>query len=141
MNLTELAASLVAKSIIGGSGLSISQMSEAISSIHKKLRELEAEENCKCACSGSCTKETAPSKKHRRRKDIIVCLECGKEAKVLTARHLYKVHGLTPRQYRKKHGLPEGLPLTCRSLRLKRRRVALEKDLASNMLQARRAGR
>lgn len=50
----------------------------------------------------------------------IVCLECGKAFKVLTKKHLV-THGLTPAEYREKHGLKKGAALTCKSLARERR--------------------
>jgi len=43
--------------------------------------------------------------------DHLVCLEDGMKLKVLR-KHLEEAHGLTPRQYRQKWGLPEDYPMT-----------------------------
>ena len=51
----------------------------------------------------------------------IVCLECGKGMKILTAKHLAK-HGLTPAEYREKWGYPKNMPLVCKALQRERRK-------------------
>lgn len=68
------------------------------------------------------------------RENSIVCLECGKEFKIITSRHLAR-HGLTPDQYRDKHGYPKGLPLIARALARDRR-----KKMQSLRLWERRVG-
>lgn len=45
----------------------------------------------------------------------ITCLECAKQFKLITPRHL-KSHNLTPEEYRRKWGYPERFPLICKSL-------------------------
>lgn len=50
----------------------------------------------------------------------ITCLECGKSFKVLTKKHLL-THGMTPAEYRAKHGLKKGAALACKSLTRARR--------------------
>ena len=45
----------------------------------------------------------------------ISCLECGKSFKVITKKHLL-THGMTPAEYRAKHGLKKGAALACKSL-------------------------
>lgn len=43
-------------------------------------------------------------------KDVLVCLEDNKKVRDL-AEHLAKRHGMTPADYRKKHGLPDSYPM------------------------------
>lgn len=50
----------------------------------------------------------------------IVCLECGKKFKIMTAKHLLG-HGLTPDQYKAKYGLPKSQALACKALARARR--------------------
>ena len=53
----------------------------------------------------------------------VVCLECGKEFKLLSNRHL-ALHGLTPREYKQKHGIRMTQALSSRALTAKRRKLA-----------------
>lgn len=59
-----------------------------------------------------------PAKAIRERS--VICLECGKSFKVLTKRHL-ELHGLTPQEYRDKHGIKKGVALVCKSLQRDRK--------------------
>ena len=56
----------------------------------------------------------------------IICLESGKPYKLLSNRHL-ALYNLTPREYKKKWGIPMTMPLSARSLTNRRRKLA--KDL------------
>lgn len=56
----------------------------------------------------------------------IICLESGKAYKLLSNRHL-ALYNLTPREYKKKWGIPMTMPLSARSLTNRRRKLA--KDL------------
>jgi predicted transcriptional regulator len=51
----------------------------------------------------------------------VVCLECGKKFKILTKKHL-GAHGLTPEEYRAKHGMKKGAPLIAKGLQRERRK-------------------
>lgn len=51
----------------------------------------------------------------------VVCLECGKKYKILTKKHLV-AHGLTPDEYRAKHGMKKGAPLIAKGLQRERRK-------------------
>lgn len=57
------------------------------------------------------TKLTAAAVSAREGADFLTCLECGRQLKMLK-RHLKTAHkGLTPDQYRAKHGLAEDAPI------------------------------
>lgn len=66
--------------------------------------------------------------------DKIVCLECGAEMRQLTARHLGS-HGLTPREYRKKHGFTMRTPLSSKSLTKARSKAAKKRGLPEKLVQ------
>ena len=51
----------------------------------------------------------------------IICLECGKSFKILTKKHLAS-HGLTPVEYREKHGMKKGAALAAKGLQRDRRK-------------------
>lgn len=51
----------------------------------------------------------------------VTCLECGKSFKVITKKHLSS-HGLTPEEYKAKHGYKKSMPLVCKSLQRDRRK-------------------
>lgn len=58
----------------------------------------------------------------------VTCLECGKNFKVLTKKHL-ATHGLTPEEYREKYGYKKNAPLIAKSLSKARRKKMQEMQL------------
>lgn len=57
--------------------------------------------------------------------DYIVCLECGKQQKMLK-RHLMTAHGETPDEYRKAYGLPAAYPMIAANYSDRRRDIAMQ---------------
>jgi hypothetical protein len=55
-------------------------------------------------------------------KHAITCLECALAFRQLSRRHLM-MHGLDPRSYRMKYGMPRSQPLTARATTERRRQV------------------
>lgn len=53
----------------------------------------------------------------------ITCMECGATFKQLSARHL-RTHGLDPRSYRDKYGIPRTQALSARAITAHRRQLA-----------------
>ena len=51
----------------------------------------------------------------------VICLECGKNFKVLTKRHL-ATHGISTDDYREKWGFKKGSALVCKALQRERRK-------------------
>lgn len=68
-------------------------------------------------------------------KNKIVCLECGQEFKMLSPKHL-KSHGLTSKEYRKKHGFSARQPLCAKALSEKRSQSGKERGLPDNLRKA-----
>lgn len=71
-----------------------------------------------------------PKKSIQRNK--VICLECGKEFKQITNRHL-KDHGLDAKEYRKKWGFPARQALAAKSLTAKRRKTAKDLGLGERL--------
>lgn len=75
--------------------------------------------------------------------DKVICLECGAEMKQLTLKHL-KSHGMSSREYKKKHGFPMRTPLAAKSLTRARSKAAKKRGLPENLqkfIEARRASK
>ena len=70
-------------------------------------------------------------------KNKVICLECGKEFKVLSRSHL-SGHALTAREYKQKYGFSLGQPLTAKSLSAARSKIAIDKGLGQKMAKARK---
>ena len=60
------------------------------------------------------------------KENAIICLECGRKFKILTRKHL-ATHGLTPEEYRAKHGYKKTQALACKSL-VRERRKTMQKS-------------
>lgn len=67
-----------------------------------------------------------PKKSIRERS--VVCLECGKQFKVITKKHLAK-HELTPEDYKKKWGFKKNTSLVCKALARDRRKNMQKMEL------------
>jgi len=68
--------------------------------------------------------------------DKVTCLECGQKFKQLSHTHL-RGHGLTPKEYRKKHGFPAKQPLTARVVSERRKSRAKQIGLGNRLKLAR----
>jgi len=68
------------------------------------------------------------------REDKVICLECGAEMRQLTAKHLSS-HELSPREYKKKYGLPLKTPLAAKSLTKARSKAAKKRGLPANLVK------
>jgi predicted transcriptional regulator len=62
----------------------------------------------------------------------VICLECGKPFKLLSNRHL-ALHGLTPREYKQKHGIRMTQALSARTLSQRRRKLAKELGMGKQL--------
>ncbi|MBE6440727.1 MAG: transcriptional regulator [Desulfovibrio desulfuricans] len=58
----------------------------------------------------------------------VTCLECGKNFRILTKRHLAQ-HGLTPDEYRAKYGMKKGTALVSKYLQRDRRKKMKDMQL------------
>jgi len=74
--------------------------------------------------------ELSPAKSIQKNK--ITCLECGRDFRTLSPKHL-KSHGLSGREYRVKWGLPLRQPLCAKSLSEQRRKAAKERGLPEKL--------
>ncbi len=72
--------------------------------------------------------------------DKVICLECGAEMKQLTKLHLVS-HGMSAKEYKKKHGFSMGTPLAAKSLTKARSKAAKKRGVPENLrkyMEARR---
>jgi predicted transcriptional regulator len=70
-------------------------------------------------------------------RNTITCLECKKTFKILSKNHL-KVHGLTPKEYRKKYGFKAKQALAAKSLSADRRKIAKKLGLGQKLAAGRK---
>ena len=123
MNTVELTAQIVSAQC---NAMSMDEIIESIKAIHDALRSLEAPE------------PELPSAANSIRNNEVICLECGGAFKLLSNKHL-GMHGLTPREYKKKHGMALSQPLSAKSLTRKRREAAKAAGMGSKLTEWRAA--
>ncbi len=72
--------------------------------------------------------------------DRVICLECGKEARLLTEKHLVS-HGISLKEYKKKYGFSIKIPLAAKSVTKARSKSAKKRGLPENLKKAIKARR
>lgn len=70
--------------------------------------------------------------------DYVVCLEDGLRAKMLK-RHLAAAHGLTPKEYRRRWGLPIDHPITAPNFSKRRATIAKDTSFGTYRRKSRKA--
>jgi predicted transcriptional regulator len=108
------------------------ELTEAIRKIYRALKWVQTQEEK--ATIGEA--ETTLSGMESIQRNKVICLECGKEFRQLSGKHL-GLHGLSPKDYKSKHGIPFRQSLSARSLSAKRRRIAKERGLGEKLAAAR----
>tara|TARA_B100000315_G_C14505343_1_gene554335 strand:+ start:357 stop:827 length:471 start_codon:yes stop_codon:yes gene_type:complete len=138
--LVELAAEIVGAQASQRS-MDSDEISQAIYKVFKALKNAKTEEEEGKGDSlgkentediGKTTTPKSSIQKHR-----IICLECGEAFKQLGRRHL-SGHGLTPKEYRGKHGIPLKQALAAKSVSEQRKRIAIERGLGKRLAEVRK---
>lgn len=65
-------------------------------------------------------------------RNTVICLESGKRYKLLSNRHL-ALYGMTPREYKKKWGIPLTTSLSARTLTNRRRKLAKQLGMGKQL--------
>ncbi|MBW1990197.1 MAG: MucR family transcriptional regulator [Deltaproteobacteria bacterium] len=132
-SLTEMAAEIV-QAQASHSSMSPEEMKELLEKVFFFFQGLKNKEEGVAEAGGAEGVAMDPKKSIKCNK--VICLECGKEFKQLTNRHL-KEHGLTTREYRKKYGFSARQPLSAKLLTAKRRKAAMDRNLGEVLKKAR----
>ncbi|HKI48678.1 MAG TPA: MucR family transcriptional regulator [Desulfobacteria bacterium] len=72
-------------------------------------------------------------------KNKVICLECGREFKILTSKHLQKEHNMDSKEYRLKYGFSARQSLAARSLSAQRRATAKKHKLGEKLQASKKA--
>ena len=116
--------------------MSSEEISEGVKKVFVILQQLQALEAGMVGTSdGDGVGKLAPQDSIQRNR--VICLECHKEFKLLSNRHL-ALHGMNSREYKLKYGLPLRQALSAKSLTLARRKIAKEKGLGEKLVAHRR---
>ncbi len=100
---------------VGNNAVAVNQIPSLINEVHQALAGLGSEDQAKLT--------PAVSIKGSVRKATIVCLECGKSAKMLK-RHLSVAHGLSVKEYRARWKLPADYPVVAPNYAAQRSELA-----------------
>lgn len=137
ISLVEMVSKIVAAQATH-TRLSPDEVSEAILKTLGTLKKIKAIEEGSGEASGpvgqAATAVVSPMKSIKKNK--VVCLECSKEFRQLTNRHL-ALHDMNSKEYKKKWGIPARQSLAAKSLTEKRRKLALKRGLGEMLLAAR----
>jgi predicted transcriptional regulator len=111
-------------------GLTPLSQEEITESLYKIFQTLKAMQQFGegAATDAAASKNPQSSIQHEQ----VVCLECGYTFQLLSNRHL-ALHGLTPREYKQKHGIRMAQPLSARALSDRRRKLAKERDMGKQL--------
>jgi len=106
--ILELTADVVS-AYAGNNSLPAAQLPDVIQAVHRTFRNLQAPDQ-----AAETKSVPAVSVKRSIRSDVIICLECGTEHKMLK-RHLKTSHDLSVAEYREKWGLKSDYPMVAPS--------------------------
>ena len=128
-NLLELAANIVVARA-SKTEMTTDQVIGEIKKVYVALKGIEAAEP-----------ETKPAVTIEQafKQDQIVCMICGKSGLTTLKRHLAIAHDMKPDEYKKQFNIAADQPLAAKDYVEKRRQMALDKGLASNLAKAREA--
>jgi predicted transcriptional regulator len=127
-SLVEMASEIIAAQA-GHTHISTDDISAGVRQVFEILQSLQAiEAGMLGGDEGEAVAVQTPLDSIQRNR--VICLECHKDFKLLSNRHL-ALHGLTSRDYKLKYGLPLRQPLSAKSVSQARRRIAKEKGLGT----------
>ena len=137
--LLEMAAEIVAAQA-SSAQMSSEEVSDSLKKLFHTLKDIKDKEDGIASSADEKYKETgkiAIEAKDSIQRNKIICLECGKEFKQLSKSHL-KSHNLTPKEYKKKYRLKTSQALVAKSLTVKRRKLAKDRQLGKKLAEYRR---
>ena len=134
-SLVEMASEIVAAQA-RQAPMSHEEISAGVKKVFAMLQQLQGlEAGMPGTSEGEGTGKLTPLDSIQRNR--VICLECHKDFKLLSNRHL-ALHSLTSRDYKLKYGLPLRQPLSAKTLTQARRRIAREKGLGAKLVAYRR---
>ena len=138
-SLVEMAAEIV-KAQCTSTSMSSEEVGTALQNTFQVLQSLQANESSEEPVdnkedAGAEQQPVLPAPEKSILKNKIICLECGEAFKMLSPKHLAG-HGLTGREYRKKHGFSLRQPLCAKSLSERRKKAGKERGVPANLLKA-----
>jgi predicted transcriptional regulator len=142
--LIEIASEIV-QTQVSLTSMTAADIAASLRQVFSTLQELEKAETAgiNIEVTQAAAEEVAATKltpENSIQNDKVICLECGKEMKVLTSKHLVS-HGMNQKEYRKKYGFAMRTPLAAKSLTKARSKAAKKRGLPEKLqkyIEARR---
>jgi predicted transcriptional regulator len=128
-NLLELAANIVIARA-SKTEMETDQLMDEIKKVYATLKGIDASET---------EQKPTVAIEEAFKQDQVVCMICGKAGLTTMKRHLTTAHNMKPGQYKKQFNISADQKLAAKDYVEKRRQMALEKGLASNLVKARAA--
>ncbi|RMD65322.1 transcriptional regulator [Candidatus Parcubacteria bacterium] len=135
-SLVEMASEIIAAQA-SHSPMSPEEISEGVKKVFEVLQRLQALETRMASSSEGESAALRLNPLESIQRNRVICLECHKDFKLLSNRHL-ALHGLTSRDYKLKYGIPLRQALSAKTLTQTRRRIAKEKGLGAKLVAHRR---
>jgi predicted transcriptional regulator len=136
-SLLEMSTEIIAAQA-SHTSMSSEEMAESLRSVFQTLQEIQQLGQAYGEADDTASEDTLGYLRRNPLKSIqrnqIICLESGKAYKLLSNRHL-ALYGLTPREYKKKWGIPMTMPLSARSLTNRRRKLARELGMGKQLAE------
>ena len=136
--LIEIAAKIV-QTQVSLTPMSATDIAASLRQVFGTLQEMQKAETAgiDIECTQPAAEEVAATKlspANSIQNDKVICLECGKEMKQLTQKHLIS-HGMNQKEYKKKYGFRMRTPLTAKSLTRARSKAAKKRGLPEKLRQ------
>ncbi|MDH3603502.1 MAG: MucR family transcriptional regulator [Candidatus Tectomicrobia bacterium] len=115
--------------------MSPEDMSQGLRTLFQTLQELHQAHEAAASSDSDTTTSLAYLRQHPLesiQRNQVICLESGNSYKLLSNRHL-ALYSMTPREYKKKWGIPQTTPLSARTLTQRRRRRAKELGMGAQL--------
>ena len=115
--------------------MSPEDMSQGLRTLFQTLQELHQAHEAAASGESDPTTSLAYLRQHpleSLQRNQVICLESGKAYKLLSNRHL-ALYNMTPREYKKKWGIPQTTPLSARTLTQRRRKRAKELGMGAQL--------
>ncbi len=114
------------------------EITDSIRTVFQALQDLQQTGNNHLASDSTDSGDSLAYLRQNPLKSIqrnqVICLESGKSYKLLSNRHL-ALYGMTPREYKKKWGIPMTISLSSRSLTTRRRKLAKELGMGKQLAE------
>ena len=136
-SLLEMSADIVSAQVKHVS-MTPEEMAESLRTIFNALNDIQKADHANGEAGDTSSEDSLVYLRQNPLKSIqrnqIICLESGKGYKLLSNRHL-ALYNLTPREYKKKWGIPMTSPLSARSLTNRRRKLAKELGMGKQLAE------